>query len=91
MKLINSNRFSLAGTSGAWLHLATVSEGVREFMCFAELKTRKIYIEEATGGSLQFIEDDALAEGIHSFLTERGVLDMHKPLLPDDKWLRKKK
>ena len=90
MKLINSNRFSLPGTSGAWLHLATVNEGVREFMCFAEVKTRKIYVEEITGGNLQFIEDDALAEGIHNFLTELGLLDMHKPLLPDDQWLRRK-
>lgn len=91
MKLINSNRYSLAGTNGVWLHLATVAEGVREFMCFTQVKTRKVYIEEITGGNLQFIEDDALAEGIHNFLTERGVLDMAKPLLPDDKWLRKKK
>lgn len=88
MKLINSNRFYLAGTSTRFLHLATVHNGVREFMCFVDRFSRQVYIEEITGGQLEFINDDSLAQGISDFLTDKNLLDMTKPLLSDDEWLR---
>ena len=90
MKLINTNRFYLEGTQNQFLHLATVHHGVQEYMCFAQRATQQIYIEEITGGSLQFIDDDSLVEGITRFLEDRKVLDMHKPLMSDDEWLRHK-
>lgn len=86
MKLINTNRFYLQGTPA--LHLATVTKGVREYVCFA--LNGKIYIEEISGGHLEFIEDDQLAEDLHNFLTEKRVLDATKPLLPDYLWLKGK-
>jgi len=92
MKLIDSNRYYLQGTNNTWLHIATVQDSLREFMCFAQVSTLKIYIEEITGGGgPYFIEDQSLAQAIHDFLVDRGVLDMSKPLLPDDKWYRPKR
>lgn len=88
MKLINSNRFFLPGQS-RFLHLATVHDGVREFICFADtLEVNKVYIEEVTGGHLSFIEDDALAEALANFLRELTILDMGRALLDDSTWLR---
>jgi len=90
MKLVDSNRFYLPGTNNRYLHLATLHNGIREYMCFAEVGAQKIYIEEITGGSLQFIEDEALAGALHEFLREAGVLDINKPLLPDKVWQKLK-
>lgn len=91
MKLIDSNRFYLPGTHERFLHLASVHHGVREFMCFMDVRTQKVYIEEVTGGHLEFVEDDSLVSDIHCFLIETGVLDVGKPTLPDTDWLRKGK
>jgi len=89
MRLIDTSRFFLKGTQNRFIHLATVHHGVREFMCFADKCTNKTYIEEITGGSLVFIEDDSLAQGIADFLTRKGVLEISKPTLPDDQWLKR--
>lgn len=83
MKLLNTNRFYLAGTNKSYIHLATISSGLKEIMCFANTKTSKIYIEEITGGQLSFIEDDSLVEDVVRFLTELKILDMTKSLTPD--------
>lgn len=91
MKLADSNRFYLNGTGERFLHLATVHEQLREYMCFMDLFTQKVYIEEITGGSLQFIEDESLAEELHAFLVDKGVLGVSRPTLPDDEWLTKGK
>lgn len=88
MKLVNSNRFYLAGTNKRFLHLATVHNGVREYMCFADRSTRRIYIEEITGGNLQFVDDDMLVHDISNFLKEKKILDISKPLFSDNEWLR---
>ena len=87
MKLVNTNRFYLPGTHA--LHLATIVDSVREYMCF--YLDGHIYIEEITGGHLSFIEDDALAEAIHHFISSRGVLSSSKPLLQDKVWHKNEK
>jgi len=90
-KLINSNRFYLPGTKNKWLHLATVTYGVREFICFSNVDNQKIYIEEITGGTgPNLIKDDSLLEALHQFLTEKTILNMMRPLIPDNIWYRKK-
>jgi hypothetical protein len=89
MKLIDTNRFFLAGTNNRFLHLATIQDGVREYMCFSDTETKKVYIEAITGGQLEFIEDDALAVALTDFLTDRGILGMTNPLLPDNVWYKK--
>lgn len=91
MQLADTNRFFLEGTNKQFLHIATVLEGVREYMCFANVNTNEVYIEEVTGGHLEFIEDDALATALHDFLVDRKVLLMDKPLLADNDWLRRGK
>jgi len=78
VKLIDTNRYYLPGTSQQWMHLASVHYGVREFMCFIEVSTQKVYIEEVTGGSLEFINDDMLAEELAAFLREHNILDPRK-------------
>jgi hypothetical protein len=90
MYLVDSNRFYLPGTNKRFLHLASVREGIREFVCFADLRTRKVYIEEDSGHSLEFIEDDSLVEELHSYLKDKHILDMSKPLFSDEEWLRYK-
>jgi hypothetical protein len=86
MKLIDSNRYYLPNTKKQYLHIATVQHQLREYICFANVQNQKVYIEEITGGSLEFVADDGLATGLHNFLTERGILDINKPLLPDRDW-----
>ena len=86
MKLLDSNRYYLPNTRQQYLHIATVQHQLREYLCFAHIATQRIYIEEVTGGQLAFISDDGLAEGLHHFLTEHGVLDIKRPLLPDKEW-----
>lgn len=85
MRLSNTNRFWLPGTNNKALHLATILDGLREYMCF--FLDGKVYIEQITGGSLEFIEDDSLAEELTNFLCENKVLEANKPILSDDVWL----
>jgi hypothetical protein len=87
VKLVDTNRFYLPGTDERFLHMATIHHGVREFLCFQDVVTSTTYIEEITGGTLSFIEDDSLAQGLSDFLTLKGVLSMVRPALPDDQWL----
>ena len=97
MKLTDTNRFYLKNTGDRFLHLATVQHLLREYMCFVDLRPGpgtpgpRIYIEEITGGQLEFIGDDALAEELTAFLTYHHVLDYSKPLMSDDEWLRRGK
>ena len=91
MKLLDSNRYWLPGSQKRFLHIASVERGVHEYMCFANVENNQIYIEEITGGSLQFIEEDKLVEEIQFFLTYNGLLDLNKPLLSDNEWLRRRK
>ena len=85
MKLLDSNRFLLPvrGASGYMLHLATVEDGVHEYLCFYLSSTGQVYIEEVTGGHLEVIESLARHETVVDFLTRQGVLD-GSPLLPDE-------
>jgi len=83
MKLKNTERYYLPGTKGQYIHLATVTHNTREFMCFADRVTNKIYIEETTFGNLMYIQDDQLARGLYEFLLVHNILDMSKPLIVD--------
>jgi hypothetical protein len=99
MKITDSNRYILPGQT-RFLHLATVQHAAgtatnlvaitRTFLCFADtLGGSKIYIEELNAaGQLEFIEDDRLVADIAQFLQEAGVLDITRPLLDDNTWLR---
>lgn len=76
--VVNTNIFELPGTNGRFVHLASVHNGVREFMCFLDALSQKCYIEEITGGSLTFIEDDNLAFDLAKFCDDKGFTDMKK-------------
>lgn len=89
MKIINSNRFFLnvPAQPNQWLHLATVQHGLREYMCFQDKLTEEVYIEEVTGGLLEKIEDDSLAQDLENFLAYNNILNINRPILADKDWL----
>lgn len=76
MKLLNTNRFELAGTNGRFVHLATVIDGLHEYMCMFDLKENKCYIEELVMGDLTFIADDKLVRELAAFLVEHHITDV---------------
>lgn len=78
-KLSDDSIFVLPGQL-TFLHLATIHYGVREYMCVVDQRTNKVYIEEISVGTLEFIEDDSLAQGIRDFLDDKGVLDPRRVL-----------
>ena len=86
MKLINTNRTFLKGTNNSFMHLATIQNNCREYICIADCFSNQVYIEEITGGHLQFIEDESLVQELNDFLVLNKVLLMDKPLVPDSIW-----
>ncbi len=84
MKLLNTNRFSLPGTHNRFVHIATVQDGLSEFMCFFDGLEKKMYIERITASSLEFIEDDKLAQDLNDFLMDNHVIDLrYGEMVPD--------
>jgi hypothetical protein len=86
MKLLDTNRYYLKGTSNKFLHIATIEYGIREFMCFFEVIENKLFIEECTGGNLQFIDDDDLATELSNFLFHKGTTDLKLGAFVADKF-----
>lgn len=99
MKIVDSNRYYLPGQK-RFLHLCTLVQATgtatnliaitQTYLCFADtLGEKKVYIERLNAsGQLEFIEDDKLVADISQFLTESGILDITRPLLDDNTWLR---
>jgi hypothetical protein len=83
MQVTDTRRFVLEGTNRVWLHLGTIQHNLREYMCLANRITKKIYIEEISGGHLEFIWDDSLVLELSNLFREAGCTDMTKPLVPD--------
>jgi hypothetical protein len=90
MRFLDKNRYALKGTGSRWFHLASIEDNVHEYMCFVDKQTGKVYIEELTGGHLEFIKDDSLAQALSDFCTLHGILSMNKPFLPDFDWMNRK-
>lgn len=78
MKLINTEYFPLQGTFNRFYHLATVHSGLREYVCFEDRQTHKMYIEEAVGCHFEAIEDDVLFQELYDFLVDKGILRIGK-------------
>jgi hypothetical protein len=76
MKLINTNRFAMPGTNGRFVHIATVQDSTHEYICFWDKAVRKLYIEEITGGTLTYIDDDNLVKEISTFLFEKNITNL---------------
>ena len=72
-KLVDTNRFPLKGTNGKILHLATITKGVREFVFIMDQTTSKTYLEEVTGGRMEWIDDDSLHEDLSHFVEQVGL------------------
>lgn len=89
MKLIDTNRYFLKGTNDRFLHLASIQDGLQEYICLYDVHTTQMYIERITGGHMEFIEDDSLAAALEHFLRRHGVLDISNPTIPDSDWLRR--
>lgn len=73
IQILNSKRFPLRGTNGRFVHLATLGWNLREFLCFLDTKTGQVYIEEITGGHLEYIQDESLWEALALFAREKGL------------------
>ncbi len=76
MKISDSNRFYLSGTSQRFVHIATVLDGLHEYMAFYDNMTSQMYIEELVGIQLQFIEDDVLVQEIADLLFNAHLTDL---------------
>ncbi len=76
MKLSDTSRYYLNGTNKRFLHLATVLDNIREYICIYDLVEQKCYIEQVIGTQLTFIEDDKVAEEIARFLSDKHVTDI---------------
>lgn len=85
MKLTDTNRFYMPGQT-RFLHLATVQDNCKEFICMFDLQDKQMYIEEITGGHLETIKDDVLFESVYKFLEEKTIIDMGRPMIPDKEW-----
>jgi hypothetical protein len=76
MKLINTNRFYLKGTNNQFLHIATVQDGLHEYMAFYDCINKKLYLESIDGGKLEYIEDDQLAKDLADFLFDKNITNL---------------
>jgi hypothetical protein len=74
-KVASSNMFDLPGTGGRFVHLASITKSVREYMLFVDIDTNQCYIEEVTAGHLEFINDDSLALALAKFCEEKNLSD----------------
>ena len=72
-KILNKNRYPLPGTNGRFVHLASIQYSLREFIYFLDTQTRKTFIEEITGGSMEAIDDDNLWNDLAMTLKEAKV------------------
>jgi len=64
---------------GPWIHLATVTRGLKEYMAFKHLKGSQVYVEEVdptTPGLLKKIADENEWQDIVSFLTAARLLEV---------------
>lgn len=65
--------------SNNWVHLATIVRGFKEYCCFKDSKTNKIYIEEVDNSLPHYfkqVKDDSEFNELSSFLIARGVLSL---------------
>lgn len=76
IKLINTNRYELKGTNGRWIHLATMHDGLHEYVCIVDKLTNKCYIEEIDFHGLHQIDDDNLINDLKQFLDDNKILDI---------------
>jgi hypothetical protein len=90
LKLINSNRYFLNVLQfpRRFLHLATIQQSLKEYICLLDVLTHQCYIEEMPLTN-SLIEEE-LSQDIERFLYEKGILGI-KPALPDKEWLKAKR
>lgn len=87
MKLINTDIFKLPGNPHM-LHIATIQDGMREFVAMLDVRTQQLYIEEVVLNSIdfkndvwanfKFIDDDNLAHELATFCQDRKIIDMKR-------------
>ncbi len=64
---------------GPWVHMATATRSLSEYVALLHEPTGKIYLEEITAtGRFVHIEDDKLWVALLNFLVEKGVLGFNK-------------
>tara|TARA_Y100000310_G_C20470882_1_gene709966 strand:- start:241 stop:543 length:303 start_codon:yes stop_codon:yes gene_type:complete len=64
---------------GPWVHMATATRSLFEYVALLHEPTGKIYLEQITAtGRFVHIEDDALWVDLLNFLVSAGVLGFNK-------------
>jgi hypothetical protein len=55
--------------------IARITTGLRDFIVMQDFNNyNDVWIEESTGGTIAYIEDDELWKDLYEFIKERGVL-----------------
>ena len=81
MKVIDTTKFPLRdhNPKPRFWHLATVIDGIREYMAFWDALEETVYIERFSGYSMVEIENEEYQQ-VEPFLRERGIFI--EPLIP---------
>lgn len=87
MKTINSNIFELPGQT-RFLHLASVTDSLKEYIYMIDCWTGKTYIEEVSGGHLELISSNKKVTEIEDFLKKEGIHASQRINLKDEVWRR---
>lgn len=64
---------------GPWVHLATITRGMKEYMAFKHVRGRQTWIEEVdptTPGLMKKIEDENEWRDLVAFLTAARLLEV---------------
>jgi hypothetical protein len=81
-KLASRARISLpikTFTGGPWVHMATATRSLSEYVALLHEPSGKIYLEQITPtGRFVHIEDDSLWIALLNFLVDRKVLGFNK-------------
>ena len=75
-KLLDTKKFFLQvnGAERRFLHMATVGSGLREYILLMDTVTKKVYLNDITGGRLEEIESDDEFKEIYAFLYDKGIV-----------------
>lgn len=60
LRILSSKQFPLPNTKERFIHLATITDGIREFIFFKDKIAMTTYIEEITGGNLSQVKEEEL-------------------------------
>lgn len=75
MKLVDTQRYHLMvhGQETRFLHIASMQEGVKEYVLLLDRKTKKMHLNRITVHGVEEIVDDKEFEDVSSFVEQRKL------------------